>query len=333
MSAARHSAQCLTDDCEAYKDFLRAPSPDFVGPRFARNSLRWRPFATTESTAEPQKYAVRALRAAFSWLADVRYVAGNPWKAIKDPVVIQRGRGMKIGRAFSSSLWERSRSYIDEQCMPADAQYWRTVRATLLLSGDSGLRREELTVAQRDKMRPTAHGNANDPVWQLMVLEKRGKERTVPVSPDSVAALRAHWADRGLDFDSESEGALIRPIIIPPTPLAQIKHYEGIDRSYSPDGINKMVRWAMKRLIAGMPDLTIDEMKFLAATSPHAFRHTFGTQAAANDVPLDVVQRILGHASLQTTTIYVPAEELRMLREAAAHFAKVSPTTSLALNF
>jgi len=312
----------LTDDCEAYKDFLKAPSPEFVGPRFARNSLRWRPFASTESSAETRKYAVRALRAAFSWLADVRYLAGNPWKAIKDPVVIQRERGMRIDRAFSSSLWERSRNYVDAQCMPANAQYWRTVRATLLLSGDSGLRREELTVAQREKMRATAHGNPKNPVWQLTVLGKRGKERTVPVSPDSVAALRAHWADRGLDFDSVTEGPLIQPIFIPPTPLARIKHDGGSDRSYSPDGINKMVRWTMKRLIAGMPDLTVDEMKFLATTSPHAFRHTFGTQAAANDVPLDVVQRILGHASLQTTTIYVQAEEQRMLREAAAHFAK-----------
>jgi integrase len=275
----------LADDCEAYKDFLKAPSPAFVGPRFARNSLRWRPFASPELTADTQKYAVRALRAAFAWLADVRYLAGNPWKAVKDPVVIQRESGMKIDRAFSRSLWDRSRDYIDAQCVPADAQYWRAVRAALLLSGDSGLRREELTVSQREKMRPTAHGSSHDPVWQLTVLGKRAKERTVPVSPASVAALRAHWAHRGLDFDSATEGPLLSPVFIPPTPLAQTKHAGDIDRSYSPDGINKMVRWAMKRLVAGMPDLSNEEMVFLASTSPHAFRHTFGTQAAAQRRP------------------------------------------------
>ncbi|MGY6123876.1 hypothetical protein ACW9YQ_33870 (plasmid) [Paraburkholderia strydomiana] len=37
-------------------------------------------------------------------------------------------------------------------------------------------------------------------------------------------------------------------------------------------------------------------MKLLAGTPPHAFRHTLGTQATAEDVPLDVVQRVLGHA-------------------------------------
>jgi integrase len=75
----------------------------------------------------------------------------------------------------------------------------------------------------------------------------------------------------------------------------------------------------MKQLIAGMADLTTEEKHKLATTTPHAFRHTFGTEAMAHDVPLDVVQRILGHQSLQTTTIYVQAEHQRMLRAAARY--------------
>ncbi|CAB3774487.1 Tyrosine recombinase XerC [Paraburkholderia humisilvae] len=81
----------------------------------------------------------------------------------------------------------------------------------------------------------------------------------------------------------------------------------------------------MKRLVAGMPDLTVAEMTQLASTSPHAFRHTFGTQAGANDVPLDVIQRIMGHASLQTTTIYLQAERERMMKESAEYFMKTLP--------
>jgi integrase len=72
-----------------------------------------------------------------------------------------------------------------------------------------------------------------------------------------------------------------------------------------------------------MPDLTVAEMTQLTSTSPHAFRHTFGTQAGANEVPLDVIQRIMGHASLQTTTIYVQAERERMMRESSKYFAKM----------
>ncbi|MGF6978111.1 integrase [Paraburkholderia sp. JPY465] len=318
----RALSDLMVEDCQAYKDFLKAPSPAFVGPRASRSSGRWRPFASAEMLPESQKYAVRTLRSALEWLVDVRYLASNPWKAVKDPVVVEREHDMKIERALSASLWERMRYYIDAQCEPASASYWRTVRVALLLSGDSGLRREELTVSRREALSPTTWGENEAPVWQLQVLGKRRKIRTVPVSPAAIDALRGHWRDRGIDFDSATEGPLIKPGFIPPTPHAQDKHATGKDLSYSPDSINRMMRWAMKRLVAGMPDLSTEDMKQLAATTPHAFRHTFGTQAAANDVPLDVVQRILGHRSLQTTTIYVQAEKHRMMREAAAYFGK-----------
>ncbi|MBB5510643.1 site-specific integrase [Paraburkholderia atlantica] len=320
----RALSDLMVEDCQAYKDFLKAPSSAFVGPRASRASGRWRPFASDELLPESQKYAVRTLRAALEWLVDVRYLASNPWKAVKDPVVVEREHDMQIERALSASLWERARHYIDAQCEPDTASYWRTVRVALLLSGDSGLRREELTVSRREALSPTTWGESDAPVWQLEVLGKRRKIRTVPVSPAAIDALRAHWRDRGVDFDAATEGPLIKPGFIPPTPYAQEKHATGEDLSYSPDGINRMVRWAMKRLVTGMPDLTTDDMKQLAATTPHAFRHTFGTQAAANDVPLDVVQRILGHRSLQTTTIYVQAEKQRMMREAAAYFGKTN---------
>jgi integrase len=51
-------------------------------------------------------------------------------------------------------------------------------------------------------------------------------------------------------------------------------------------------------------------------------RHTFGTRAVARDMPIDVVQRILGHASLQTTSIYVHAERQRMLDAAAQYYSE-----------
>jgi integrase/recombinase XerD len=39
--------------------------------------------------------------------------------------------------------------------------------------------------------------------------------------------------------------------------------------------------------------------------SPHKFRHTWATDAVRRGVPLPVVQRILGHSSIQTTMRYV----------------------------
>ncbi|KNH08821.1 hypothetical protein BRCH_04048 [Candidatus Burkholderia brachyanthoides] len=317
----------LADDCEAYKDFLRAPSPDFVGPRASRASGRWRPFATAKLSvsAESQRYTVRALRAAFTWLVNVRYLAGNPWTAVSDPIILQREDLLKVDRALPPSLWERIRAYIDTQCGREDGSYWRSIRVALLLGGDAGLRREELVNARREAMSPTRHGGDDESVWQLSVVGKRNKQRTVPVSPATIAALTVHWRDRGLDFETAKDGPLLSTLFVPRTALGQKKYADGTALAYHVDGINKMVEWAMKRLIAGMPDLSVEEMKLLAGTSPHAFRHTFGMLAAAEDVPLDVVQKILGHASLQTTSIYVQAEKQRMLREAASFYRRSKP--------
>ncbi|MFC6308737.1 tyrosine-type recombinase/integrase [Paraburkholderia dipogonis] len=192
----------------------------------------------------------------------------------------------------------------------------------LLLGCDSGLRREELARATRERLSPTSFGDANAAVWQLLAIGNRSKEHVVPVSPATIDALRMHWRDRGLDFSTATSGPLLAPMYIPRTRLAQKKHAEGTPLACHPDSLNTMVDWAMKRLIAGMPDLTTAEMKLLAGTSPHAFRHTFGTQATAEDVPLDVVQRVPGHASLQTTSIYVQAEKQRLLREVGDLYRK-----------
>jgi integrase len=321
----RPLSSVLLEDCEAYKDFLKAPSPSFVGPRAARTSRRWRPFASPSPSSETQKYAVRALRAAFTWLVDVRYLAGNPWKAVNDPAIVQAVVPLKIGRALPPSLWNRIRDHVDRECKAPEATRWRVVRVILLLSGDSGLRREEMTTARREFASPaTVHEESSAPVWQLQVLGKRKRLRMVPVSAACVDALRAHWRDRGLDFDNASEGPLLKPLVIPYTPQALRKHGGDANRSYSPDSINDLVKWAMKQLVAGMADLSVDEKRKLAATTPHAFRHTFGTEAMAHDVPLDVVQRILGHLSLQTTSIYVQAEHQRMIHAAARYFADQS---------
>ncbi|MDZ4313242.1 MAG: tyrosine-type recombinase/integrase [Azonexus sp.] len=54
----------------------------------------------------------------------------------------------------------------------------------------------------------------------------------------------------------------------------------------------------------------------------HAVLHTYGTNAVANDVPLDVVQQTLGHTSLATTTIYTQGEKKRKAGEMGRFFKR-----------
>ncbi|WP_250476029.1 phage integrase family protein [Caballeronia sp. GAFFF1] len=365
----RKALSSLTvEDCEAYKDFLKAPLPSFTGPKRPRSSGRWRPFASEGLSADSQAYAVRVLRAAFAWLVEVRYLAGNPWSAVHEPATVTRELSVQVHRALPASLWTRVRQALDARCdglngiapeSDDEARQWRAARAAILLMGDSGLRRAEAALARREGLRlaevdgdgrasrspsarspsqrtsqPTssragesaasAESGRPSSVWTLTVIGKRRKQRTVPVSGATVAALRAHWHDRARDFDApHAQGPLIAPQWIPGTRAALERHDASADDApYTVDAFGRLVRTAVQRLAresAALAEFSTDDLVQLANTSAHAFRHTFGTRAVARDMPTDVVQAILGHASLQTTSIYVRAERRRML-EAAAHF-------------
>jgi integrase len=329
----------VVDDCEAYKDFLTSPDPRFVGERFSRSAPRWRPFASENLSPESQRYAVRALRATFTWLVDVRYLAGNPWKAVNDPKIVQRETAMQIHRALPADLWRRLRNELDRRCSDDAAVklavQWRVVRAALLLMGDSGLRREEAAEAQRGRLRVSIYGTLERPVWELTVIGKRNKERTVPVSIATLEALKAHWVDRGRDFMAPTDllnpsAPLLSPIAIPHTPASHVKHHqrsnEG-EQGNSADGINRLISRMLTVIVETMDDLSLDERVILGSVNAHAMRHTFGTQSVADEVPVDVVQKVLGHASLQTTSIYVQAEKKRVLEEVAGYYARRADAT------
>ncbi len=90
---------------------------------------------------------------------------------------------------------------------------------------------------------------------------------------------------------------------------------------FSPDGLYRCLKNGLLR-VADSRFLELEdwERDVLRKSGLHAFRHTFGTIAAAKDLPLDVLQKMLGHASLQTTSIYVQAERKRSIEEMSKFF-------------
>lgn len=316
----------LVDDCEAYKDFLGDPDPILVGPRQGRFTPRWKPFAGQLSPSS-QKQAVQIIRTTFAWLVNVRYLGGNPWVAVRDPSTEQALLPMQIERALPSSLWEKTVAYLDDLCTVPFAAQMRAARAAILLMGESGLRRSEAANAWVSKLRPTD----SPELWRLDVLGKRNKWRMVPVSQRTYLALQAHWADlenflsserAALPFAQDNEHsklALIRPLRIPQTPTATERHKDCVN-GYSSGGLATLVVSTLKKIADSGP-FTPTEAAKLRNTSAHAFRHTFGTTTIAQGLPHDVLQKILGHVSLATTSIYVQAEQQRILDESAKVFA------------
>jgi integrase len=70
------------------------------------------------------------------------------------------------------------------------------------------------------------------------------------------------------------------------------------EAGYTADGLNRLIGRMLRILVETMDALSLGERALLGQVNAHAFRHTFGTQSVADEVPVDVVQKVLGHASL-----------------------------------
>ncbi len=299
----------LVHDCEAYKDFLKTPLPSFVGPRAKRFSPKWKPFAEPLSE-KSQKFAVQIIRTAFEWLVKMRYLGGNPWVGVKDPKTDIQILPMQIDKALSSSLWEKTVLILHERAQLS--QQWRVARAAIMLMGETGLRRSEAAGALRTNLRESQHADLHI----LKVLGKRSKWRDVPVSKTTYEALIAHWAD----LDALEAGAS-PPLLHPRKKLNTQSAKDKLKPGYNPGALGTLVVNSLKQL-ATDDRYSKSEVDKLLAASAHDLRHTFGTSMVAFGLPTDVLQKILGHVSLATTSIYVQAEEKRMAVESEKAFAQ-----------
>lgn len=323
--AKKPLSSLLVDDCQAYVQFMVAPDPAFCGARAPRTSPRWRPFAERPMAPASQKQAVQILRAAFDYLARVRYLGGNPWVAVKDPAVDIDVDPIRVDKALSPEAWEAVIVALERRSQMANGAQDRIALAALLLMGDSGLRRAETALAKRAGLSPSREVPG---VWMLRVLGKGRKRRVVPVSQRTVDALRAHWADLGLDFGTHDGAApLLAPLVIPATAAAQARHAE-TGAGYTAGALYDLVAGALRRVhgdldAVGGTDLSLEDLTQLLEASPHAFRHTFGMLAVEGGVDLYVVQEILGHASADTTAVYVRAREKRLALAAQVLFRDI----------
>jgi site-specific recombinase XerD len=298
----------LVHDCEAYKDFLKTPLPSFVGPREKRFSPKWKPFAEPLSE-KSQKFAVQIIRTAFEWLVKMRYLGGNPWVGVKDPKTDIQILPMQIDKALSSSLWEKTVLILHEKAQLSPQ--WRVARAAIMLMGETGLRRSEAAGALRGNMRASQHAD----LYILRVLGKRSKWRDVPVSKSTYLALFAHWEDLE-NLEAGDSPPLLHPRKRLKTKTAQDKTTPG----YNPGALGTLVVNSLKQLAQDERFTPVEVIK-LKEASAHDLRHTFGTSMVANGLPTDVLQKILGHVSLSTTSIYVQTEEKRMAIESEKAFA------------
>ena len=177
------------------------------------------------------------------------------------------------------------------------------IRFTLLFVEAVGLRSAELLSATLGDLRMEPEG------WVMQVHGKGSKNRMAAVPGQALAALQDYLLIRGLGSiqDAPPEAPFLASAVDPMAPVGYQALYEHVKG------------WLAKAVRAS--SLPANERERLGGATTHWLRHTFGTRAIARQVPLDVIQAQMGHASIQTTTaIYGRAPIQRRVDELGKAF-------------
>lgn len=309
----------IVNDCAAYRDWLsalgrgspehwpfRVPESDWIGKRNTpRFSPAWRPFDGPLSAASVRQ-ALTIVSGLFEWLMRVQYCAFNPWDAVGKNLAPQEDApaDIELTRVFSQAQWRYLTHHVD--LLPRDAHSHR-LRFVLPFAYATGLRVSELVDAKIGRLYTMPLRDSLGVRWMLKVRGKGGKWRAVPILEGVLIALGEYLTHRGLAPD---------PLANPPeAPL--IARLDG-NEPVSPSSLYK----ALRALFQGAADALraegrMQEAKDFDRATVHWLRHTRGNHLGLAGVPPNLIQKLLGHASLATTSIYTESDEERVWQELA----------------
>jgi site-specific recombinase XerD len=307
------------DDCTGYRDWLSMlgrSQPDqwafniqqteWIAPRNTpRFSADWRPFDGALS-ASSVKHAITILGSLFEWLVRVQYCAFNPWDAVGKTLVVQQEApdNIELTRVFSVAQWQFLMNHLHGM---VQTDHIGRLRFALPFAHATGLRLSELVDAKTGRLYTMPLRDGTGVRWMLKVLGKGGKWRAVPVPDRIIALLREFLERRGLDED---------PLANPPD-TALIPRV-GCNEPISPSGLYKAIRGLFQDAAHALQTSgKAHDARAFERASVHWLRHTCGSFLGSSGVPVNLIQKLLGHASVATTSIYTESDEERLWLEVA----------------
>ena len=288
------------EDCGDYMAFLQnIPHLWISRARAAPGTPGWAPFRGPLSPTS-HRQAISIIAGLFAWLQATHYLQGNPWLLVNHKTGDEKEHRMLDSKAFSEPAMAQVILYVEAQ---APSQSRARILFILRFVEAVGLRSAELLNARLGDLQLEPEG------WVIQVHGKGSKNRIAAVPGQALKALQAYLKARHL------EGIEVAPTTAPLLASTQ--------DPMAPVGYQAMyehVRSWIGRAISAS-DLPMKERLKMARASTHWLRHTFGTRAIAREVPLDVIQAQMGHASIQTTTaIYGRAPIRRRVDELGKAF-------------
>lgn len=305
------------EDCAAYRDWLsmlgrteeqawtfRQTQSTWLGCKgVARHKQAWRPFDGALS-ASSARHAITIVSNLFEWLVRVQYCAFNPWSGVSKSLVTaspDSSPDVEFMRAFSVGQW----NYLITQLhSDSDNKHLTRLRFVLPFAYATGLRISELVDATVGRIYTMPLAEGVGVRWMLKVFGKGGKWRAVPIPSEVMTAMQTYFEHRGLNFDITSNATT--------TPLIASETGAG---SVTTSALSKSLRGFFSGIAQSLQNegKHIEAKAFERATA-HWLRHTCGSHLALSGVPLNFIQRLLGHTSLQTTSIYTDTSDENLWR-------------------
>jgi site-specific recombinase XerD len=290
----------------------KVPAEQWLGRRgIPRDSADWRPFegSMSKSSIAQDLTVVRSL---FNFLHEGRIVDGNPW-LLMGKANFSAPFGSRDNQFTSRSLTVSQRDYLLSG-LDVDDEIEARLNLILWLGFGCGLRSSEMLGLTFSSLKITTER------WSLDVIGKGDKFRSVPLSTPVKTALLRYMESIGISLDfvirassGLDEGEASRPILR----TQRGRRARGNDgRKILSTPSSPMSYQSLHRVLTTHFEAKASALETrdpisaarLKAASTHWLRHSCAVQALKK-VPLQGVQKLLGHASIAVTGRYVVEDD------------------------
>ncbi|KFX64549.1 tyrosine-type recombinase/integrase [Paraburkholderia fungorum] len=283
------------EDFLLYERFLAAPTGDWADPALPRRGRARRLFDGPLSERS-QHQALGILSGLMTYLVSAGYLAGNPL-ALRRGRTTSARRSRRVERYLDHALWDHVLASLElwPRLTERDEQHYVRSRWLIRLLYHTALRVSEAANAK------AADFYQRRGKWWLHVVGKGGAEGDVPVSDALMADFARYRVFHGLS----------------PAPSASetgpaVMSIAGNDaRHLTPAAIYLIVKEVFRRAADALEATDPVGAVTLRRASTHWLRHSAASHQADAGTDLRFIQKNLRHASIETTGIYLHAEDDR----------------------
>jgi integrase len=282
------------EDLLVYESFLANPSGDWIDPTLPRRGGGRR---LLDGPLSPRsvRQAMGILSGLFGYLVAAGYLAGNPLALRRRRSESKSSRRSAVERYLDHALWQSVLDYIDT--MPQDSaretQHYERVRWLFRLIYGAALRASEVAQAKSGDIE-MRRGK-----WWLRVVGKGNVMGDVPISDGLMDDFARYRRFHGLPA-----------VPVAPEEIPLVMSVTGrTDRFLTSTAIYLIVKEVFRRAADRLDATDPGKAVTLRHASTHWLRHTAATHQADAGNDIRFIQKNLRHASIETTAIYLHAED------------------------